>query len=611
MTRTSSTAATHSPKHSPNGSSEQRGRCHPGSLVTRLPMSSRPRKARKLARSREEENAIGEIAVAARRAHALHNERHGGSTDESLGMLLAHLEKGTYDVEAQAARRAEFEPVPAAEFPFERASAMCLERLQTGRHGKAMLKALKALSPVDSDEAHWNGPFGAKLRSLVEGRDKPNPNIRVMRAVNASLNPVALLTPPGEPALAAVAARHIAAGTPVALYTGELVADGDADLPSSTYVYEIARDELGARKYPAKLPSLRIDASRRGGEARFVNDKWAPAGWPQRIPNVYIDTVYDGASRELHLCFFASTPILKGCEIIADYGPDYWQTALRLLLAAHRQVASDLEAQLGKGGEEAESGEEGDDNEGEAEEESEEEESEEEEGEEEEDGEEEEGEEEDDDDDSAELTDPALEELRTRLSDGGLDIILFDDLPEPEPEGAPAADLLTRLLPLEHLLLPIGIVRRAEAVADELRAMCGEWDGEESALSDALVESVLIPNVCEASKDARAARWQPALGTLLGLLLFCSVEDSWLLDNECHQEWASWRGLFENLSSAWRDVLAQDDATLGLRPKKGRREGYRPKLLALLREWQDETNVALSGYDEPNYEPVRVSAWVG
>jgi hypothetical protein len=88
-----------------------------------------------------------------------------------------------------------------------------------------------------------------------------------------------------------------------------------------------------------------------------------------------------------------------------------------------------------------------------------------------------------------------------------------------------------------------------------------------------------------------------ALGTLLGLLLFCSIEDGWLLENRCHQEWPSWCALFEHLSDAWRAVLAKDDHTLGLRPKGGRPEGYRPKLVALLRGWQEEANEALAGYD--------------
>ena len=44
-------------------------------------------------------------------------------------------------------------------------------------------------------------------------------------------------------------------------------------------------------------------------------------------------------------------------------------------------------------------------------------------------------------------------------------------------------------------------------------------------------------------------------------------------------------------------MLAQDDRTLGLRPKGGRPEGYRPKLVALLRGWQEEANEALAGYD--------------
>ena len=97
-----------------------------------------------------------------------------------------------------------------------------------------------------------------------------------------------------------------------------------------------------------------------------------------------------------------------------------------------------------------------------------------------------------------------------------------------------------------------------------------------------------------------------ALGTLLGMLLFCSVDDGWLLENEAHLEEASWRQLFDDLSAAWRAVLAQGDAVLGLAPEGGKAAGYRPKLLALLADWQAETNVALGGYDHPGRLPIRL-----
>jgi hypothetical protein len=62
------------------------------------------------------------------------------------------------------------------------------------------------------------------------------------------------------------------------------------------------------------------------------------------------------------------------------------------------------------------------------------------------------------------------------------------------------------------------------------------------------VVKILRPKVAEAAQAVAAARWPVALGTLLGLLLFCSIEDGWLLENRCHQEWPSWCALYEHLS---------------------------------------------------------------
>ena len=560
-------------------------------------MSDRPRKKSKLAPSRAELKLTAEIASAARRAHELHAKqtklrKEAKAGGQQLDALLAHLESGVSTSPPLMPQRAEF--LPTEECTYERNDEVCLKRLKRSPHGLAVLKALRACSEVDSDQAHWEGPFGAELRALVDGRGSPNPNIRVMRAADPSVNPVALLTPPGEPALAAVAAQHIAAGTPVALYTGELVVDGeDSELPSSTYVYKVTRDFLQARGYPDDLPAPCMDAYR-GGLARFVNDKWTPQGWPTRTPNVYMDTVYDGTRREVHLCFFASAPIAKGRELIVDYGPEYWATALRLLLAAHVKVVRQLEGRLGgKAGASSaalkkEEDEEEDEDEEEEEDEDEEDEEEGDDG--------EEGEEDDEGEEEGEIFDLGLERLRERLATQDLDLILFDDLPE-AAEGEEEERTLASLLKLEHLLLPLTVAKLATEIAESMRGMCAEWDEDETALSDALVVKILRPKVAEAAQAVAAARWPVALGTLLGLLLFCSIEDGWLLENRCHQEWPSWCALFEHLSDAWRAVLAKDDRTLGLRPKGGRPEGYRPKLVALLRGWQEEANEALAGYD--------------
>lgn len=148
---------------------------------------------------------------------------------------------------------------------------------------------------------------------------------------------VRLLTPSPEEALCAVAAETIQAGEPIALYMGELVAEHDPrfDDPSNMYLYELDLDELTARGYTSSV-RLRVDASRKGSKARYINDKWG-GGLAERTPNCVFQMVFDGERNEPLVVFFASRRIPKGREIIADYGPDYWTPGtFEGLLAAHQ-----------------------------------------------------------------------------------------------------------------------------------------------------------------------------------------------------------------------------------------------------------------------------------
>ena len=104
------------------------------------------------------------------------------------------------------------------------------------------------------------------------------------------------------------------------------------------YLYELDPAELRRRGYAGRA-RLRVDASRAGGEARFINDRWAPDGLPPRTPNCYLELIFDGQTREFHLCFFASRRIRAGREIIVDYGPDYWEASHEALLRAHAKGA--------------------------------------------------------------------------------------------------------------------------------------------------------------------------------------------------------------------------------------------------------------------------------
>ena len=188
-----------------------------------------------------------------------------------------------------------------------------------------------------------------------------SPSIRAARVVDP-LNPVLLFTPPSEAALAAVATRRIRAGEPFAAYAGELVGADEPVARSNMYLYELDAAELAERGYaggsaggsasgsaggsggsagdPDLLPGLRIDASRRGGLARLVNDGWTPRSLPPRAANCHVELTYDDEGRMPMLVFFADADVHAGAELVVDYGPDYWRVSLRQLRDAHADDAA-------------------------------------------------------------------------------------------------------------------------------------------------------------------------------------------------------------------------------------------------------------------------------
>ena len=274
----------------------------------------------------EDPKALAAAALRSRKASGLKNMLHD--------RILAALAKG--EPPSDKYDSSDFEAVEDDDcfgeaVGVEFIDELRLDKLRTTKAGRSALDAIAACEEIDEDEAHWNGPHGELLDAIVH--DACPPRIDVMRSINP-FNPVALLTPPSEHALCAVAAVSIKAGEPIALYLGDLTLE-DKKSSSNTYVYEWSLDEMRARGYKGSA-RLRVDASKCGGEARFVNDKWAPPGLPQREPNCYIELIFDGEAKQFHLVFFASKRIRKGQEIIADYGPDYWARAGEVLLECHR-----------------------------------------------------------------------------------------------------------------------------------------------------------------------------------------------------------------------------------------------------------------------------------
>ena len=124
-------------------------------------------------------------------------------------------------------------------------------------------------------------------------------------------------------------------------------------------------------------------------------------------------------------------------------------------------------------------------------------------------------------------------------------------------------------------------------------AVSDTWPGGATSLGNALLVRHLIPLSKEAERDAGAGRWEDALGRLLGMALFCAIEDGWLADNEVHLQWGDFEAFFLRVSTAWRDVLEQSDTSLGLASAVGLPGGYRARLLGLVAAWERETNRSL------------------
>ena len=288
---------------------------------------------------------IAALAAAARRSRLAHRRRHPKAPpltadDKLADAILEAMEVGGAMPSATKIRGPEFEDVEdevcfGDAVGVEFIDRMRTDRLQSSAGGKAVLKAIAACKECDEDQAHWDGEEGELLDAIAN--DECTPRITPMRARNP-FNPVALLCPPTEVPLCAVAAENIQVGEPIAQYLGDLcLEDGTGGGASNTYIYELAADEMRRRGFKGSA-TLRVDASKAGGEARFINDKWSPGGLPARRANCFVELIFDGDAKEFMLVFFASRKIRKGEEVIADYGPDYWKVASAALLEAHAEA---------------------------------------------------------------------------------------------------------------------------------------------------------------------------------------------------------------------------------------------------------------------------------
>ena len=225
-----------------------------------------------------------------------------------------------------ASRR--FEDV-APDMPFEgieRCDTLSLDRLRAF-DGEEVIEKLRACRQTYADKDNYSGANGRLLRKIAAGGSR----IKAVKDIDP-MSPVSLFTPLSAQPYAAVAAVDIAEGEPIAQYAGELLREDDEEPASNTYLYELDPAEMRERGYAGR--TLRINA-RNGGLARFINDRWAADGLPERTPNCFSALVFDGKAKLPRMVVYATAAIPAGHEVIIDYGPDYWKVTTKVLLEEH------------------------------------------------------------------------------------------------------------------------------------------------------------------------------------------------------------------------------------------------------------------------------------
>lgn len=149
------------------------------------------------------------------------------------------------------------------------------------------------------------------------------------------------------------------------------------------------------------------------------------------------------------------------------------------------------------------------------------------------------------------------------------------------------------LLAKDHMLLPADVIGRAFELCSQMVHFSGLWAASEADFSSDLWEVFLLPAAERAVSYARVGEFTGTLAELLGVVLFTVRQDAWLRQGQAQLEEWELRGFFERLAVAWMSVLKQSDEKLGLAPPEGKPGGYRERLLAFLRTWQEQANRVL------------------
>jgi len=198
-----------------------------------------------------------------------------------------------------------------------------------------------------------------------------------------------------------------------------------------------------------------------------------------------------------------------------------------------------------------------------------------------------------------------LIEVLKEVEVGGTKILFY----EPDIADGDTVSTITRasVLAKRHLLLPAAM---AEAVARKSQAcieMVYNWPGGSTSCGNAMWSRFMTPLMEEVKVATRKKAWRDVLAGLLAIFLIGAAEDNWLEDQEVSHEWDEFRKWFTWLSTAWKTLLQQSDADLGLANPHGKPAGYyRGVLTDGLKSWADEVNPTLDRLRMHNEKPARI-----
>lgn len=188
------------------------------------------------------------------------------------------------------------------------------------------LKSLN-LRLSNEDKEAW-AAHPVRLAEIAQGRGADR--YLQLAKIMSPYHPVNLFASPGlDHGRAAVAKCDISEEFPIAQYSGELMYNSDKELDEvSAYTYELV--DMKKRGYRGKR--LFVNAERKGGLSRFINDIWTPTGYPKKAANCYMRVVIDQETSLPMAVVYSQAKIKKGEEVLIEYGEQYWNVMFRGML---------------------------------------------------------------------------------------------------------------------------------------------------------------------------------------------------------------------------------------------------------------------------------------